>query len=269
MVDDPFTGRRVVAFALETTGLDVRKDRVVQYALIGSDVDGSTITVESLVNPQQQIPRESSAVHGITDSDVRSAGTFAEHADQLSEILDGAIVIGHNIERYDWRLLTAEYTRIGRLPPKPTVMIDTLRLAKRLRIPGRHDLGTLCRGADITLNNAHNAAADAGATLMLLWRWMSRHPREFRRSPEELQTWISAGNTSQNSLGPSLDDLEPMPGSGGRLRIDGDRVILAFGKHKARDLLVVASEEPGYIRWLCSPAGPLNQDAIDAVMNLL
>ena len=40
MVDDPFTGRRVVAFDLETTGLDVRKDRVVQYALIGSDVDG-------------------------------------------------------------------------------------------------------------------------------------------------------------------------------------------------------------------------------------
>ena len=62
----------------ETTGLDVRKDRVVQYALIGSDVDGSTITVDSLVNPQQHIPSNSSAVHGITDS--RSAGTFMEHA---------------------------------------------------------------------------------------------------------------------------------------------------------------------------------------------
>ena len=269
MVDDPFAGRRVVAFDLETTGLDIRKDRIVQYALIGSDADGSTITVEALVNPQQRIPSDASAIHGITDSDVRSAGTFIEHADRLNEILDGAIVIGHNIERYDWRLLTTEYTRVGRLPPKPTVMIDTLRLAKRLRIPGRHDLGTLCRAADITLNNAHNAAADAGATLMLLWRWMSRHPREFRRSPEELQAWIIAGNTSQNSLGPSLDDLEPMPGTRGRLRIDGDRVILSFGKHKARDILVVANEEPGYIRWLCSPAGPLNQEAIDAVMDLL
>lgn len=269
MVDDPFTGQRVVAFDLETTGLNVRKDRIVQYALIGSDSDGSTITVESLVNPQRSIPSESSAVHGITDSDVRSASTFEEHVDQLSEILDGAIVIGHNIERYDWRLLTAEYTRVGRLPPKPATMIDTLRLAKRLKIPGRHDLGTLCRAADITLNNAHNAAADAGATLMLLWRWMSRYPREFRRSAEELQAWISSGNTNQDTLGPSLDDLESIPGSGGRLRKDGDSVVLAFGKHKARDLLVVANEEPGYIRWLCSPAGPLNQEAIDAVMELI
>ena len=269
MVDDPFSGRRVVAFDLETTGLDVRKDRVVQYALIGSDVDGSTITVESLVNPQQHIPSNSSAVHGITDSDVSSAGTFMEHASHISEILDGSVVIGHNIERYDWRLLTSEYMRIGRLPPEPAVMIDTLRLAKRLRIPGRHDLGTLCRTADITLNNAHNAAADAGATLMLLWRWMSRHPREFRRSPEELQAWISAGSGSQNALGPSLDDLEAIPGSGGRLRRDGERIVLAFGKHKARDLLVIANEEPGYIRWLCSPAGPLNQEAIDVVMDLV
>ena len=269
MVDDPFTGRRVFAFDLETTGLDIRKDRIVQYALIGSDVDGSTITVESFVNPQQHITSDSSADHGITDSDVRSAGTFTDHANHISEILDGSVVIGHNIERYDWRLLSAEYMRVGRLPPEPAVMIDTLRLAKRLKIPGRHDLGTLCRTADITLNNAHNASADAGATLMLLWRWMSRYPREFRRSPEELQAWISTGSIGQNAMGPSLDDLEPILGSGGRLRRDGERVVLAFGKHKARDLLLVANEEPGYIRWLCSPAGPLNQEAIDVVMDLL
>ena len=269
MVDDPFAGRRVIAFDLETTRLDIRKDRIVQYALIGSDVDGSTIAVESLVNPQQHIPRDSSAVHGITDSDVRSAGTFTDHANDISEIIDGSVVIGHNIERYDWRLLSAEYMRVGRLPPEPAVMIDTLRLAKRLKIPGRHDLGTLCRTADITLNNAHNASADAGATLMLLWRWMSRYPREFRRSPEELQAWISTGSIGQNAMGPSLDDLEPILGSGGRLRRDGERVVLAFGKHKARDLLIVANEEPGYIRWLCSPAGPLNQEAIDLVMDLL
>tara|TARA_B100001113_G_scaffold352054_1_gene352507 strand:- start:98 stop:907 length:810 start_codon:yes stop_codon:yes gene_type:complete len=269
MVEDPFDGFRVLAFDLETTGLDTRRARIVQYALIGSDVEGEMISVNKIVNPTCKIPKEASSVHGIFDEDVKGKGVFLEHAENIHELLTDSIVIGHNIVRYDWPLLTAEFSRIGRLVPKPHAMIDTLRLAKRLRIPGRHDLGTLCRGENISLNNAHDAAADAGATLLLLWRIMAKHPRHFRRSPTELENWITTGDSETNHLGPGLDDLEPISGTGGKLRKNGDRVVFNFGKYKSRDLHVIAAEDPGYIRWLISPAGPLNEDARKMIKKIL
>jgi DNA polymerase-3 subunit epsilon len=66
-----FTGFRVLGFDLETTGFDVRKERIVEYALVGSDVDGSHINLQSLVNPGKRIPIESTNVHGIKDFDVK------------------------------------------------------------------------------------------------------------------------------------------------------------------------------------------------------
>ncbi len=269
MAEDPFDGFRVLAFDLETTGLDVRRDRIVQYALVGSDVEGDLISVNKIVNPTCKIPIEASSVHGIYDKDVKGKDIFAEHAENIHDLLNDSIVIGHNIQRYDWPLLSAEFARIGRLVPKPHAMIDTLRLAKRLKIPGRHDLGTLCRGENISLNNAHDAAADAGATLLLLWRWIAKHPRHFRRSANEIENWIATGDSETNQLGPSLDDLEPLQGTGGKLRKNGDRFIFNFGKYRSRDLHVIAQEDPGYIRWLCSPAGPFGDDVIHLIKDIL
>ena len=269
MAEDPFQGEQVLAFDLETTGLDTRRDRIVQYALVGSDHQGDVITLENLVNPQCKIPENASSVHGIYNDDVKEKDVFAKHAEQIHNLIDGSVLIGHNIQRYDWPLLTAEYIRIGSLPPKPHAMIDTLRLAKRLRIPGRHDLGTLCRDADISLDNAHNAAADAGATLLLLWKWIAKYPQYFRRSVTEIENWITMGNSQENALGPGLDDLEPIEGTGGRLRKNGQQIIICFGKHKSRNILAVAKEDPSYIRWLCSPASPLNNDARNLIRNML
>ena len=78
MVGGMLTGYRVLGFDLETTGLNPRSDRIVQYALIGSDVDGSHINQTALVNPRRSIPPESSRVHGITDEDVKGESEFSE-----------------------------------------------------------------------------------------------------------------------------------------------------------------------------------------------
>ena len=77
MAGEIFDGFRVVGFDLETTGFDVRKERIVEYALIGSDVDGSDINLQSLVYPEKRIPFEASNVHGIKDQDVRDSGNFS------------------------------------------------------------------------------------------------------------------------------------------------------------------------------------------------
>ena len=74
-----FAGFRVLGFDLETTGFDMRKERIVEYALVGSDIDGSHINLQSLVNPGKRIPVDSTNVHGIKNSDVKNSGEFSQH----------------------------------------------------------------------------------------------------------------------------------------------------------------------------------------------
>ena len=82
------TGYRVLGFDLETTGFNHRSDRIVQFALIGSDADGSHINLQSLVDPRVRIPAETTKVHGITDDDVRGVGEFARHVAEISSMVE-------------------------------------------------------------------------------------------------------------------------------------------------------------------------------------
>ena len=80
-----FGEHTVLAFYLETTGIDTKRDRIVQYAFIGSDKSGDEIRVEELVYPQQKIPIESSRIHGIYDDDVKGLSSFSSHVEKIEE----------------------------------------------------------------------------------------------------------------------------------------------------------------------------------------
>ena len=179
-------GLRVLGLDLETTGFNPREDRVVQFALVGSDSDGSHLNLNSLVDPGCRIPSESSKVHGIFNDDVRGAGSFEEHVDSMSNLMDGAVIVGHNILAFDWRFVEMECIRIGREPPVPLAIVDTLVLARSFDVPGRHNLGLLCKRFGIGLERSHSADADAGATLLLLWKFMREYPGKFKGTVEEV-----------------------------------------------------------------------------------
>ena len=179
-------GYRVLGFDLETTGFDHRKDRIVQYALVGSDTDGTHINLQSLVNPRVKIPPETTRVHGISNDDVKGMGEFSQHVNEIISMIDDSIIVGHNVIRFDWRFLEVECMRAGVETPIPKGIIDTLVLARRLRIPGRHTLGHLCARFGIEMSRAHQADADAGATLLLLWRMMRAYPDRLTGSIDDL-----------------------------------------------------------------------------------
>ena len=261
MAVDPLAGERVLAFDLETTGISTRSDRIVQIALLGTEADGSSVGIERLVDPRRPIPLASSRVHGIYDRDVRGAPTFADLADELHALIEGAVVVGHNVRRFDMALLTAEYMRLGRLPPRPKAVMDTLEVARRLKVGRPHNLGSLCARHGIRLVKAHTAGADALASLGLLWRMMERHPQPFRRSVDEIEHWMmhGEGRRDASELGRGLVDLEPFDADG-RLRIDGDHLVLAFGRHRGRTVAEVAQDDAPYLRWLTSPAGGLSTE---------
>ena len=191
MVSDFLRGFRVLGFDLETTGFNPRQDRVVQFALVGSDSDGSQLSMQSLVNPGCRIPVESSKVHGIFDENVRDAAGFAEHLDSICEMMEGSIIVGHNVIAFDWRFLEMECIRIGRGVPSPLALVDTLELARTLGIPGGHRLGVLCERFGISLERSHSADADAGATLLLLWKFMVTFPEMFEGESRDVLNSIS------------------------------------------------------------------------------
>ena len=268
MASDPLAGYRVLGFDLETTGLSAKKDRIVQYALIGCDSTGDEMHLESLVNPKLAIPREVSNIHGIYDDDVRSLPDFSSHAQDIHDALQGAVVIGHNIERFDWPFLRAEFIRVGMLMPEPIAILDTLIVAKKLKVPRSHKLQSLCQRFDITFENAHTAGADAAATLLLMHKMMAAHPQHFRRPVEDISDWLNgqdADDTDSERLGPRIEDLPIIAGSQGWMRKTEDGIIIAKGRNRGRTISEIKNLDGSYLQWLVSPSGPLNQEAIDTL----
>ena len=245
MAQDLFQGEKVLAFDLETTGVSTNNDRIVQYALIGTLGDGTPVNVEQLVKPPVRIPYDASNIHGIYNEDVRDQPPLSEVADELAELIDGAILVGHNVRKFDYAMLKTEFLRMGRLAPQPKAIMDTLELVRRLRLPRPHNLGALCQ-----------AGADAAATMLLFWRLSVEHANSFRKSIPELERWIVHGDSAKDAseLGRGLDDLPPVD-SMGKVREDGEELVLAFGRHRGRYLREVEANDPSYIGWLLSPKG--------------
>lgn len=256
MAQDLLGGERVLAFDLETTGISTNSDRIVQLALIGVDEEENEIHYETLVNPRRPIPYGASNVHGIFDIDVRTKGDFSTIAEETFELIDGAVIIGHNARNFDMRLLNSEYLRLGKLPPKPKVVLDTLEVVRRLKIARPHNLGALCKRYGISLENAHTAAADAAAAMLLFWRLSVDHPSSFRKSIGEVERWLMNGEikSDASAIGRGINDLGLVDPQG-RIRRDDQQLILAFGRHKGKDIEQIKNEDASYLNWLLSPKG--------------
>ena len=267
---DILEGHKVLAFDLETTGVSTNNDRIVQVALIGTDSDGTDIHFDTLVNPQRPIPSGATRVHGVHDSDVRNEPVFKHYAQQLFELIDGAVLVGHNVRRFDMPLLENEYYRCGAIPPKPLVILDTLECVRKLKIARPHNLGAQCSRHGIDLSNAHDAAADAAASLLLLWKVMQDHPASFRRSLSDIEQWLIHGDSrkDESELGRTISDLKAFDNKG-RIRIDDGNYIIAFGRHRGKDITTVLKEDPRYIDWLLSPKGVEDDDARDTLKEFI
>ena len=239
---DAFSGFNVLGFDTETTGLNPRKDRIVQYAFVGVDANGERVVIDSLVDPCMPIPPSSTRVHGITNKDVQGHTPFKGHTEVISGLLGNAVVVGHNLRKFDWKFLEMEYIRCGRSLPKPYRMIDTLELARTLRIPGRHTLGSLCSRYGIILDRAHSADADAAATLVLLWKILEEYPD------------LAEG---------AFDEGTQSMGSDGDLNLrDGDfheGSVISFGKYSGLAFPTIMSRDPAYGNWLLSRSSPLEE----------
>ena len=105
--------RPIIFFDLETTGVDTARDRIVEISMVKVMPDGEEITKTRRLNPGMHIPEEASAIHGITDDDVRDCPTFAQVARSLEQFIRGCDFGGFNSNRFDLPVLVEEFLRAG------------------------------------------------------------------------------------------------------------------------------------------------------------
>jgi DNA polymerase-3 subunit epsilon len=154
---------RSVLFDTETTGLDpLTGDRVIEIAAIELVNDLPTgAKYHVLLDPERDIPMESTRVHGITNFHVEGKPKFADIADEMLKFFGDAPLVAHNAP-FDFGFIDAELARIGKPALGAGRMIDTLVLAKA-RFPGMpNSLDALCRRfeIDLSLRTTHNALLD-------------------------------------------------------------------------------------------------------------
>ncbi|NDK17699.1 MAG: 3'-5' exonuclease, partial [Zetaproteobacteria bacterium] len=157
----------IVFFDLETTGINITKDRIVEIAILKILPNGNKESKTWLVNPEMEIPKEASDIHGITNERVVTEPTFKELAPQISEMIKGCDLAGFNSSRFDIPLLAEELLRVGYdfdMKNRAAVDVQVIFHKKEQR--------TLSAAyqfyCNSDLKDAHSAMADTTATYEVL-----------------------------------------------------------------------------------------------------
>jgi DNA polymerase-3 subunit epsilon len=227
--------RPLISFDLETTGLNVLEDRIIEISCVKILPHGGRQTQTLRLNPTKPISPEASAVHGVFDADVAHCPTFAQVAGDIAAFMAGSDLTGFNIERFDLPLLTQEFGRAGHTFPAPgTQIIDTWRIFCHFE---PRDLSAAfkyyCNG---TLKDAHSAEADASAAADVLMAQLRQYP--------DLPNDAPGLHAFCHPVRPDWLDGE------GKIIWQGGEAALGFGKHRGRSLKDMAEREPDYLRWI-------------------
>ena len=168
---------RPIAFIdLETTGVNLSTDRIVEVAIVKILQDGTRQVKRKLINPGMPIPQQSIDIHGITDAMVKDAPTFKQAANELKQFIENCDMGGYNSNRFDIPMLMEEFLRIGM-----TVDLSTRRMIDVQHIFYTMEPRTLSAAYKFycgkELISAHSAEADVNATIDVLLSQIKRYPQ--------------------------------------------------------------------------------------------
>ena len=232
----------VVFFDLETTGTSITNDRIVEICLLKVFPDGREQAKTYRVNPGMPIPPAATAVHHITDDDVRDKPTFAQIAREVESFFEGSDIAGFNSNRFDVPLLAEEFLRAG-------VDIDFTRprFIDVQVIFHKMEQRTLSAAykfyCDKNLDDAHSAAGDTRATYEVL--------------KAQLDCYADLQN-DVNWLSEFTSYTRNVDFCGYFIYNDQGEEIVNFGKYKGRNLSEVIKRDPSYYDWIMKSDFPLN-----------
>lgn len=245
--------RPLAFFDLETTGISITQDRIVELSVIKLDVDGTETVKTTKVNPTIPISTESSLIHGIYDEDVKDAPTFKQIAKSLDDFLEGCDLGGYNLAKFDVPLLVEEFLRIG-----IDFKIDGRNIVDAQKIFYMMQPRTLSAAYEFfcgkELNNAHSAEADTRATMEVLIAQVQKYEG------------VKIKDKEGNLIDPVKNDMAvlhelsmgKLADLAGRLAFNSEgEIVYNFGKHNKKPVKAVFDEEPSYYNWIMKGDFPL------------
>ncbi len=244
----------IVFLDLETTGINVATDRIVEIALVKVNIDGSEEEKLMRINPGIPIPEETSQIHGIYDDDVKDEPTFKEVAKILAKFIEGCDLGGFNSNRFDIPLLAEEFLRADvDIDLKKHKFIDVQAIFHKME---KRTLAAAYKFyCQKELINAHSAMADTKATYEVLKAQLDRY--------KEVEFEDNKGNKSI----PIVNDIDKLSEFSsftrnvdfvGRIVYDENNIeTFNFGKNKGIAVEKVFREQPGYYGWMMNSDFPL------------
>lgn len=234
---------RPLAFIdLETTGTNVATDRIIEIAIIKVMPDRSVQTKVKRINPGIPIPAVTTAIHGISDDDVKDEPLFKQVSNELKQFMEHCDIAGYNSNRFDIPMLVEEFLRAGQ-----TFEVDSRRFVDVQKIFHLMEKRTLSAAykfyCDKDLVNAHSAEADAMATFEILEAQLIRYESLLKPDVEALATF-----TKEDEY---VDFAR-------RIIMQNGVEMFNFGKYKGRAVRDVLKSEPQYYDWMMKADFPLN-----------
>jgi DNA polymerase-3 subunit epsilon len=231
----------LIFFDLETTGIDIAADRIVEISYLKIYPNGDEESKTMKINPTIDIPAKVTAIHGITNEDVKEAPTFKEVAKKLAQVFEGCDFAGYNSNKFDLPLLAEEFLRSD-------VEID-LKKRKFIDIQvifHKKEQRTLSAAykfyCDKNLEHAHSSEADTRATYEVLKAQLDKYD-DLPNDVDDLSKYSSYNR--------NVDFL-------GRIVFDDEGIeVINFGKYKGQRVEEVLKKDPGYYGWIINGQFPL------------
>ncbi len=243
----------IAFFDLETTGIMVSQDRIIELAILKIMPNGSRELKAMRINPGIPIPPEVSLIHGIYDEDVKDAPMFKDIAKNLARFLEGCDLAGFNIIRFDVPLLVEEFLRAGidfNISKRKLIDVQKIfHLMEKRNLSAAYKF--YCKK---DLEGAHGAEADTVATYEILERQIEMY--QGKEVEDNLGNKIGK---IENDMG-VLHELtfQNMVDLAGRMKYNAEGVeVFNFGKHKNKPVSEVLKKEPSYYDWMQKGDFPL------------
>lgn len=233
--------RPIAVIDLETTGINLSSDRIVEIAIVRISPDGEKKVKRKIINPGIPIPPASTEVHGISNEMVKDAPTFKQVANEIKQFIDNCDLAGYNSNRFDIPLLMEEFLRAGMVMDfSDRKLLDVQKIFHMME---QRTLSAAYRFyCNKILEGAHSAEADATATWEVLEAQIEKYPQ--------------LGNTIDSIIKCIGDDN--IVDFARRMVIENGVEIFNFGKHKGKPVAEVLKMEPSYYDWMMKGDFPLH-----------
>lgn len=231
----------IVFFDLETTGINVSSDRIVEITYLKVEPNGNKTSKTLRINPQMHIPEQASAVHGIYDQDVADCPAFRQVAASIAKDIEGCDLAGYNSINFDIPLLVEEFLRADvDIDLKRRKFVDVMVIFYKQEPRNLSAAYKFYCGKD--LSNAHSSEADTMATLEILEAQLCRYG-DLENTVDFLSEY-SSHSKNVDYAGRIIYD-------------DKKREIFNFGKYKGMLVVDVFQRDPSYYQWMMNGDFPL------------